>query len=193
MGLDITDTGIELRPDHHRVITRLFVPGIEDVGPGDSRAGAVLQRILSLSEVEVAAAMADIDTRFGSRHRDLHTTFRRHAEQLESHMASDESFSEPRRLLIGAMFTHECSIEGAALCNPSIVLLPDDGRADGRPFVMSVRGIGEGHRSSIGFRTGAVGADGEVSMDAPGRFPAMGEISAGVHRRAVFHLSLIHI
>jgi predicted GH43/DUF377 family glycosyl hydrolase len=120
----------------------------------------------------------------------LHTTFRRHAEQLESHMVADDAISEPRRLLIGAMFTHEFSIEGAALCNPSIVLLPGDERAEARRFVMSVRGIGEGHRSSIGFRTGSIGTDGEVSMDPPGRFPTMGELSAGVHRRAVFHLSL---
>jgi len=190
MGFDVTDTGIELRPDHHRVITRLFVPGIEDVGPGDSRAGGVLQRIMQLPESDVVAAMADIDERFGNRHRDLHGTFRRHAGQLKSHMVTEETVSEARRLLIGAVFTHECSIEGAALCNPSIVLLPDDGRADGRPFVMSVRGIGEGHRSSIGFRTGAVGVDGEVSMDANGRFPATGEVSAGIHRRAVVHLHL---
>jgi len=134
--------------------------------------------------------MADVDERFGTRHRDLHATFRRHADQLESHMVADTAISESRRLLIGAVFTHEFSIEGAALCNPSIVLLPEDGRAEGHRFVMSVRGIGEGHRSSIGFRTGAVGADGEVSMDPPGRYPTMGELGAGVHRRTVFHLGL---
>jgi predicted GH43/DUF377 family glycosyl hydrolase len=190
MKLDICDTGIELRPDHHRVVTRLFVAGMEDVGPGDSRATAVLQRILVLSEDEVAAAMDDIDARFSSRHRALHDVFRRHAEQLESHMTAGEGISELRRLLIGAMFTHEFSVEGAALCNPSMVLLPDDGLTAGRRFVMSVRGIGEGHRSSIGFRTGIVGADGVVTIDPPGRFPVIGDVGPGVHRRSVFHLHL---
>ena len=52
MTLTITDTDIELRPDHHRVVIRLFVPGLEDVGPGDSRASAVLDRVLQLSEPE---------------------------------------------------------------------------------------------------------------------------------------------
>jgi predicted GH43/DUF377 family glycosyl hydrolase len=190
MHLDITDTGIELRPDHHRVVTRLFVPGIEEVGPGDSRAGAVLQRILELPEADVVAAMVDIDARFGSRHRGLHETFLQHAEQLESHMPTGDGATEQRRLLIGAMFTHEFSVEGAALCNPSIVLLPDDGHTEGRRFVMSVRGIGEGHRSSIGFRTGMVGPDGVVSIDPPGRFPVIGDAGPGVHRRSVFHLHL---
>jgi predicted GH43/DUF377 family glycosyl hydrolase len=193
MSLDMTDTGIELRPDHHRVVTRLFVPGIEDVGPGDSRATVVLKRILELSDDEVAAAMDDIDARFASRHRGLHDTFRKHADQLESHMVSGAEISTRRRLLIGAMFTHEFSVEGAALCNPSMVLLPDDGHADGRRFVMSVRGIGEGHRSSIGFRTGTVGSDGVVSMDPAGRYPVIGEPSAGLHRRSVFHLRLAGI
>jgi predicted GH43/DUF377 family glycosyl hydrolase len=71
-----------------------------------------------------------------------------------------------------------------------MVLLPDDGLTAGRRFVMSVRGIGEGHRSSIGFRTGVVGADGVVTIDPPGRFPVIGDAGPGVHRRSVFHLHL---
>lgn len=194
MKVAITETGIELRPDHHRVVARLFVPGREDVGPGDSRAGAVLDRIMQLSDDEVDAAMTDIDARFATRHRDLHGTFRAHADELSSRMPTGASLSEPRRLLIGATFTHEFAVEGAALCNPSVVLLPDDdtvaGRGGSHPFVMSVRGIGEGHRSSIGFRTGTIGDDGTVVMDAPGRFPVVNEATPGLHRRSVFHMHL---
>ncbi len=126
MKVAITETGIELRPDHHRVVARLFVPGREDVGPGDSRAGAVLDRIMQLSDDAVDAAMIDIDARFATRHRDLHGTFRDHADELASMMPADASVGEARRLLIGATFTHEFAVEGAALCNPSLVLLPDD-------------------------------------------------------------------
>jgi predicted GH43/DUF377 family glycosyl hydrolase len=186
----ITETGIELRPDHHRVVARLFVPGREDVGPGDSRAGAVLDRILGLGEDEVEAALLDIDERFRNRHHDLHGTFRHHADLLGSHMTLDGPLSRARRLLIGATFTHEFAIEGAALCNPSIVLLPEVLEDGARRFVMSVRGIGEGHRSSIGFRTGLIGGDGIVMMDAPGRFPTIAEPTSGINHRSVFHLRL---
>ena len=107
-------------------------------------------------------------------------------------MSSGEEVSDEGRLLIGAVFTHEYAIEGAALCNPSIVLLADEAGSDRRyrRFVMSVRGIGEGHRSSIGFRTGTAGADGAVVMDAPGPYPVISEPTAGLHRRCVFHCKL---
>ena len=62
----VTDTGIRLRPDATRVITRFFVPGREDVGPGDSRAAPVIERILALDESAVAAAMRSLDERFSS-------------------------------------------------------------------------------------------------------------------------------
>jgi predicted GH43/DUF377 family glycosyl hydrolase len=190
MSVAITETGIELRPDHHRVVARLFVPGREDVGPGDSRARAVLERILQLEESDVEAALLDVDQRFTHRHRDLHAIFLHHADQLGSHMTLDAPLTRARRLLVGATFTHEYSVEGAALCNPSIVLLPEELADGARRFVMSVRGIGEGHRSSIGFRTGVIGGDGNVVLDAPGRFPTIAEPRGGLNHRTVFHLHL---
>jgi predicted GH43/DUF377 family glycosyl hydrolase len=77
-------------------------------------------------------------------------------------------------LLLGAAFTSEYAIEGAALCNPSMVAHPDQaGTAAGSlRFVMSVRGIGEGHRSSIGFRTGVIDSAGQVTIDRPAPFVA---------------------
>jgi predicted GH43/DUF377 family glycosyl hydrolase len=44
-------------------------------------------------------------------------------------------------------------------------------------FVMSVRGIGEGHRSSIGFRTGVVDGAGEVTLDDPAPFATVGAVA----------------
>ncbi len=181
---------IEIAPDHARVIVRLFVPGHEDVGPGDSRAGAVLERILQLDEAEVEHALHDVDRRFQHRHRDLHGTFERHALEVSSHVHPDATVSDARRLLIGATFTHEYSIEGAALCNPSVVTLPGLDADGGTRFVMSVRGIGEGHRSSIGFRTGRLTADGKVTLDTAGPHPASAPASPGVHHRSVFHMHL---
>ena len=144
--------------DQSRVITRLFVPGQEGFERQDSREGAVLDRVLALDEDEVRSSLDDVVTRFDGRHRDLVGTFRRNTRELADRLDPDSDLSEARMLLLGAVFTNEFAIEGAALCNPSMVADPDQsGAAAGSlRFVMSVRGIGEGHRSSVGFRTGVV-------------------------------------
>ena len=188
----VHDTGILLEPDHSRVITRFLVPGQEDVGPGDSRAAAVIDRIIQLDEGEVVAAMRDIESRFEDRHEMLHDILELHASLVSNRIDPAITLTSDRRLLLGAAFTHEYSIEGAALCNPSAVLCPGqagDGEGDAA-FVLSVRGIGEGHRSSIGFRTGVVTAAGEVMIDEPGPFPCTAPASPTVHSRAVVHAQL---
>ena len=189
-GLAVNESGIDLRPDPSRVITRLFVPGREDVGPGDSRATPVIDRILHLDDASVDRALADVDTRFADRHRNLHNTFIEHSTVVTLRLDEHESLSESRLLLLGASFTHEYAIEGAALCNPSAVLHPHPDQQDGTQFIMSVRGIGEGHRSSIGFRTGRLSTDGTVTIDQPGKFPAISSSTPGVHHREVFSAKL---
>jgi hypothetical protein len=170
----VTRSPQRLAANPSRVIARLFVPGQEGFERQDSRAGAVLRRILALDEDEVRASLDDVVTRFDGRHRDLVGTFRRHARELADRLDADNKLSESRMLLVGATFTNEYAIEAAALCNPSIVAHPDQaGTAAGSlRFVMSVRCIGEGHRSSIGFRTGVVDAAGGVTIDAPAPFSA---------------------
>ena len=190
----ITETGIELRPDCTRVVTRFFVPGREDVGPGDSRAAPVIDRIMQLTEDEVVVAMADIDLRFGHRHRGLYDTFDEHFELIMmSRVDPEATLSVARRLMLGASFTHEYSIEAAALCNPSAVLVPELAANGDARFVMSVRGIGEGHRSSIGFRTGTITASGVVTIDAPGPFPQIGHATTGYNNRSVVHAKLAEL
>lgn len=186
----VTDTGIELVPDVARVITRFFVPGREDTGPGDSRAAPVIERILQLDEATVEASVRDVDARFSHRHHALHATFAEHAARITERLDPDVTLSASRELLLGASFTHEYSIEGAALCNPSIVLHPQQDSDTSAAFILSVRGIGEGHRSSIGFRTGAVAADGTVTLDAPHPFPCIAAATPEPHHQAVFRTRL---
>jgi len=167
-----------LAADPSRVITRLFVPGQEGFEHQDSRAGVVLRRILALDEDEVRASLDDVVTRFDTRHRDLIGVFKGHARVLADRLDTAPSLSNARMMLLGAMFTSEYAIEGAALCNPSMVANPDQ---TGTPvgslrFVMSVRGIGEGHISSIGFRTGLIDASGGVTMDAAPSFATVGNV-----------------
>src|SRR5690606_35240084 len=65
----------------------------------------------------------------------------------------------------------EYSIESAALFNPSIVPhhnqrnLPDGAVR----FIMSLRATGEGHVSSIVFRTGLITSDRQIQIDPCGR------------------------
>jgi predicted GH43/DUF377 family glycosyl hydrolase len=170
----VRDTGIVLRPDAARVIARLFVAGQELIGAGESRADVVLERLLTLDEHEVDAAVAALDAQFAGRHRDLPAMFAAHADLVTARIDPGVTISASRRHLLGATFTHEYTIEGAALCNPSAVLhpqQPDDGTTR---FVMSARAVGEGHRSSVEFRTGTLHLDGSVTIDAPSPFAAAG-------------------
>lgn len=163
-------TGIHLRPDPSRVFARLFIPGQEDFGATQSRASAVLDRVLELSDTEVEQALADVQMRFIDRHHDIDYWFDLHAHRVATRLDAPIRLSDDRWKLIGAYFTHEFSVEGAALTNPSVVKhIDQSGLEPGQMrFVMSVRCIGEGHRSSIGFRTGIIDLMGNVSIDDPG-------------------------
>jgi hypothetical protein len=178
-----------------RVITRLFVPGQEGFEYQESRAGAVLARILTLDEGQVRSLLDDLVIRFDGRHRDLAGTFRRHARELADRLDPDLELSEARKLLLGATFTSEYAIEGAALCNPSIVAHPEQAGtvAGGLRFVMSVRGIGEGHRSSIGFRTGVIDAAGGITIDDPAPFATVGGTEPALLDAAVFRSELARV
>jgi len=170
-----------LEPDPGRVVLRMFVPGQEGFDDQDSRTGAVVARVLALSDDEVDASLADVLARFDGRHPSLTDTFERHATAVADRLAPGDATSASRRLLIGATFTSEYAIEGAALCNPSIVRHPDQsGVSDGGlRFVMSVRAIGEGHRSSIGFRTGTASASGQMTLDPPPAFATVADATPG--------------
>ncbi|HEY2765896.1 MAG TPA: glycoside hydrolase family 130 protein [Pseudonocardiaceae bacterium] len=145
-------------PDPRRVITKLFVPG-EEIPETRSRTSAVLQRTLALPESSVDALLDGVLADFAVRHRDFTAILERNAAIMSNRIADPDGLSRNRRLLIGAVFTHEYAVEAAALCNPSLVPHPSqDVLAAGEVrVVLSLRGIGEGHLSSIGFATGVLG------------------------------------
>ena len=188
----VTRSPQRIAADPARVITQLFVPGQEAFELQESRAGLVLSRILALSDDDVEAALDDVVTRFAGRHRDLDATFRQHAGELADRLDPERRLSESRMLLLGATFTSEYAIEGAALCNPSIVTHPDqsDTPTGSLRFVMSVRGIGEGHRSSVGFRTGVVDSEGRATVDDPAPYVTTGRVEHALLDSAVFRAEL---
>jgi predicted GH43/DUF377 family glycosyl hydrolase len=191
----VTRSPQRLVADPSRVITRLFVPGQEGFEHQESRAGAVLARILALDEGQVRMSLDDMVIRFNGRHRDLADTFRRHARELADRLDPGRELSEVRTLLLGAAFTSEYAIEGAALCNPSIVAHPDQAGtvAGSLRFAMSVRGIGEGHLSSIGFRTGVIDAAGGSTIDDPAPFATVGAAEPALLDAAVFRSELTRL
>lgn len=173
----------------------MFVPGQEGFDNQDSRAAAVLTRLLALDDEEVQQSFDGIVARFAGRHRDLLGTFRHHARELADRLDPKSELSETRELLLGAIFTSEYTIEGAALCNPSMVVHPDQsGVGEGcLRFVMSVRAIGEGHRSSIGFRSGTIDALGTPSVDTPPPFVVTGTTGPAPFDAAVFRSELARL
>ncbi len=186
MGL-ATRGAWRLKSDASRVVSRLFIPGQELVGGSESRASGAVERILALSELEVEHGMDDLMRRFDRRHPNLTDVFESNAERVSDYVTAP--ISDRRKQLLGAAFTHEYAIEGAAICNPSIVAAPDQrGALPGElRVVLSYRAIGEGHRSSIVFRSGLVNTTGELVLDAARPFPVAPPATATTLNRELFH------
>ena len=159
-------TGITFRPDNSRVLIRPFIPG------DAARIVNIIGRALALSEAETGAELAAVLEDFGSRHLDIRAIWRQHFEKVKTHVFSSRPLSEARQLYIGALFSGEYALESAALFNPSIVAHPDQTSlaADELRFTLSLRATGEGHISSIEFRTGVIHADHSITVDVPSRF-----------------------
>jgi predicted GH43/DUF377 family glycosyl hydrolase len=166
----VTRSDVVLTADPTRVLARLFVPGHELSHDVRSRASGVLARILALPEDEVGLTLKRVCDRYLGRHRDLPGVLRANYERIAHRVPDDVALSDERRSLVGAWFTHEYSVEAAALFNPSAVVHPDQsGLLPGRTrFVLSLRAVGEGHLSSVEFRTGVVGPAGELRIDESG-------------------------
>jgi len=169
-GLAVTRTAHTLLPNPRRVIAKPYLRGQEIIPGGDARTTLLMDRILSIPEPGVASVFAGVLADFSSRHRGFEQILQRHFDLVAHHIAPGTQLSHERRLLIGAYFTHEYSVEGAALFNPSMVLAPDQTklRPGERRFVMSLRAVGEGHISSIEFRSGTLDAASAVTLDPVG-------------------------
>lgn len=147
-----------LRPDPGRVILRPFEPG-------DSER---VERMVERGRALPPSLLQEVQAQFEGRHRDL-----------EGYLASRSPVQDlpwEQRVLVGSLFTCEYAYQAAALFNPSLVPHPDQsGMADGSlRVVMSLRAVGEGHVSSLEFRSGVVSADGDLVLDPPGRWATPG-------------------
>ena len=186
----ITRSDIDIRPDPSRVVARPFLPGEAAFAGGPTRVELIANRVLALDDAEAVAILDRTRSAFAGRHRDLDAIWAQNARIAETQVPSLAGVDDSRRDLLGAYFTQEYTPEAAALCNPSIVPFPGaDGDAG---FVMSLRAIGEGHISSVEFRTGRV-EGGEVRVDPPGALLSLGERRSSKHDRGVFQHKLTAI
>jgi len=167
-----------LRPDPARVIVRPFKPATEprDFNKTDkTRANHIVDRVLGLDPERAALQLADVLENFEGRHRNLLETFEARAAEMEGAFEPHAVFTQTQRQLVGAYFLHEYTFEASALFNPSIVRHPDQsGTAAGAcRFVLSLRAVGEGHISSLTFRSGTIDVDGNVNVDPTSRLASL--------------------
>lgn len=172
-----------LRPDPARVIVRPFKPATEprDLNPTDkTRANHIVERVMALDTEAAQQILAEVLENFDGRHRNLLRIFEDRAKEMEDALKPHGEFSNVQRQLVGAYFLHEYSFEAAALFNPSIVAHPDQsGVPPGEMrFILSLRAVGEGHVSSLTFRSGLIAADGGVSVDPTTRLATIPRIKS---------------
>jgi predicted GH43/DUF377 family glycosyl hydrolase len=163
---------VSLLPESSRVIIRPFIPS------SIQRVTTIIGRALAMTEEEATRDLENVLQDFDARHIDLEAKLLGNYERVVPHLFTHRPLSRARQLLIGALFSGEYALESAALFNPSMVPHPDQSgvEAGGLRFVMSLRATGEGHISSIEFRTGLIAPDGGISLDPVSRFVTVPEV-----------------
>jgi predicted GH43/DUF377 family glycosyl hydrolase len=176
-----------LNAESSRVITRPHIP------PDSTRIRVLIGRVSALPDDDVRNLLEAVIQDFAGRHRRFRETLQRNFRRIERHVPAEVSLSAEQQLLLGAYFTAEYSVEAAALFNPAIVAHPDQGDVENgsKRFIMSFRATGEGHVSSIEFRSGIIDANHDIYFDPVSQYVATPEIHTDyVHNRADFRQRL---
>lgn len=174
MQVNVVRKDVQFNPDSSRVIARFMYTN-------DDRSRTIIRRVLQMSEPEAKKKLNQVLRRFSRRHRSISKVFEKHFKSLQELMEEMEididSLDISRKALIGSYFTMEYSIEAAAFFNPSIVESPDQtGVMPGEKRVnLSFRATGEGHISSIVFRSGILDRDSNFVMEPVGNMLAEAE------------------
>jgi predicted GH43/DUF377 family glycosyl hydrolase len=166
MPVPVIRLPLQLNPDPQRVISRLFCPG--DL----KRSRDIFARVEAFPEHEVESLVAGLERDFCRQHADVLGVFAEHYEEIRATVGAGTAISRARQLLLGAYFTMDYALESVALFNPSIVpaIIQNDVPQGSIRFLMSLRATGEGHISSVVFRTGIIASDGDVQMEPPGSY-----------------------
>lgn len=175
------------QPDCSRVIIKPHIPN------NDNRIKGILTRVLNLPEDQVEQILDRVITKFNNRHKNLWNAFESNYNEIKRHIPDNTQLSNNRRALLGAYFSCEYSIQAAAFFNPSIVPHPDQsGLEEGcLRFILSFRSIGEGHISSIEFRSGIVNGNCDFTFDKVSCFAERATVTSNpVYDKATFFMKL---
>ncbi|MFY0255882.1 glycoside hydrolase family 130 protein [Chitinophaga sp. 30R24] len=193
MRLSIERKTTKIYPDLKRVVARFFFNG-------EARAKSIIQQVAAMSDQEVDLTIMPILREFSRRHRNITRVFEKHADRLR-HLFPGlhidyENLSLKRKLLTGSYFTNEYSIESAAFFNPSMIEDVDQsGLEKGeKRVIMSFRAVGEGHVSSIAFRSGIIDKNNEISLMSPGNYVDEAEaIRNSMYEKNIFFQNAVSI
>jgi len=163
-------TDIKIKPNTKRVI-------LQELSVNETRTTNIINKILELSETEVSNILKKIQNDFSLRHRNLDDKLLHNYIEISNTIEDSDSLTSEQKLLLGAYFSKEYSVEAAALFNPSIVLAPGSNEDDETiKFIMSLRATGEGHISSIEFVNGSI-HDLDITFDKQTGFCETGKIT----------------
>ncbi len=168
-------SNIQIKANPKRVIINFLDIGVNT--NNTSRLNRLIDTVLAIPANELNALYEEIKNSFAFRHRNFEHYLKLNFNKIQPELPSNKVISKIRSLVLGAYFSKEYSIQAAALFNPSMVVHPNqNGLKEGeKRFVISLRSVGEGHISSIEFRSGIVDRDGEITLDEETRFSSCSE------------------
>ena len=174
MQISVTRMGSKFLPDPSRVIARFFYISNE-------RSINIIRNVLAMSDSEVSITLSQVLRGYSRRHRNISMIFEKHFNKLAG--LFDELGVKPgkvnqsRKALIGSYFTLEYSIESAAFFNPSVVEDPDQSELglDEKRVIFSFRATGEGHISSLVFRSAIIDKNNNLIIEPVGKMLAEAE------------------
>lgn len=149
------------QPDCSRVIIKSHVPKDE------ARVKRLISRVLDMNDEIAKQVLSNVIESFACRHKNIWKSLEQNYEQIKDFLPHNVEISNTKKVLLGAYFSMEYSVQAAAFFNPSIVPHPDQSNlVEGSlRFILSFRSVGEGHISSIEFRSGCVDKEGNFTFD----------------------------
>jgi len=166
MSITVKRKSNKFYPAPKRVIAQYYMPGESD------KAQSIIQKVINLSDEENQQILNQVLRGFSGRHRNITRIFEDSFSKIKDELDIKlKSLSSEKKLLIGSYFTKEYSIESTAFFNPSIVEDPYQGNLQEgqKRIIVSFRATGEGHVSSIVFRSGIIDKDNNLSFKTAGR------------------------
>lgn len=188
--MDLKRTDVLIKPNNARVLVRPFEFA------DSQRAQRIVARVMSLTEEDVNRLVGDLFTEFHGRHQKARQFILHRFEYARQFLLTDAPLSENRKLLLGGYFTQEYALESAALFNPSMVWHFDQsGVAEGsKRFILSLRATGEGHVSSITFRSGTIDSNCGITLDPTPRFVTTPDMETSTqYEKVLFQRKLVEL